>query len=483
MIQIDWCPDRESSIAIRLQIIDYFYKKIESGEWPSGASLPSQRALAEQFDVNRSTIVSALSELIEGGVLESHGRGGTKVASEAMSFMTLSQAKWQDYIKEGIHMPNYKTIKIINDAEPNEGMIRLSSGEASPDIMSDEKMQYVLSEVSQSIKGFGYDFPKGMVELREQICSYLKNVGIDTSPSCIMICSGALQAFQLISIGLLQQGSTVFVENPSYIYSLQILQTLGMRRVGIPIDNEGIKGNLIPKQIRKSHASILYTIPNFQNPTGITMSLKRRKELISICEKERLPIIEDDVYSELWIDEKPPAALKSLDYAGNVLHIGSVSKTLSPGLRIGWIVGPETVISRLADIKMQMDYGSSSLSQMTVSKWFETGLYHAHLNDMRTALRKRRDFALQLLDHYFSDLGIWDIPKGGYYIWVKIHGKVSMSKVFEEAFNRSVLMYPGYIYGTSENRALRISYSYASFDDLEKGIRVLAEVIKSIMLK
>ncbi len=310
---------------------------MKSGDWPVGALIPPQRELAQLFGVNRSTVVSALNELTADGLLEGHGRGGTRVANNALPLMKLTQAKWQEYIEDGIHMPNYKTINLINESEPDESMLRMCSGEASPDMFSVERMQTVLGEVSKEISNLGYEWPKGMTSLRENLSKYLKTIGINASPNCILIVSGALQAFQLISIGLLQPGSTVFVEKPSYIYSLQILQTLGMRRVGIPIDDEGIQGHQIPAQIRKNKASILYTIPNYQNPTGTLMSLNRRKELINICNNEKLPIIEDDVYGELWIDEPPPETLKSIDTNGNVLYVGSVSKTLSPGLRIGWL--------------------------------------------------------------------------------------------------------------------------------------------------
>ena len=480
MLQMDWKPDKALKTSVKSQIIDFVIDKIQTGEWPAGALLPSQRELAAIFEVNRSTIVAALSELIARAVLESHGRGGTKVATEALSFLHLSQAKWQDYIDDGIHMPNYNTIKMINESEPDETMLRLSSGEASPDMFSKDRMKVILNEVSKDVGSLGYDWPKGMSCLREEISKYLKTIGIDVSPNCILIVSGALQAIQLISIGLLQSGSTVFVEKPSYLYSLQILQTLGMRRVGIDIDQQGIIGSQIPSQIRKSHASILYTIPNYQNPTGTLMSIERRKELIQICKNEKLPIIEDDVYGELWIDEKPPSTLKALDDSGNVLYIGSVSKTLSPGLRIGWVVGPETVVNRLADIKMQMDYGSSSLSQLAVAKWFETGLYYEHLFEMRAQLKKRRDFTLELLNHYFKEIATWEIPKGGYYVWLQIKGNFSMVKVFESAYKQGILLYPGYIYEASRNQALRISYSYATFDDLEKGLKALALIIKGL---
>lgn len=483
MIQIDWKPIKNSDKSIRDQIVGYFLEKIMSGSWPIGAIIPPQRELAQVFGVNRSTVVSALDDLKADGILVGKGRGGTFVAENNFSVGTATQAKWQQYIEEGIHIPNYKTIKMINENEVDSSILRLSSGEATPRIFSKEKMQYVLSEVSKEIENLGYEGPTGMLVLRKEISKYLKGIGIEADPNSILIVSGALQAIQLIAMGLLQRGSTVFVEKPSYLYSLQILQTLGMRRMGIPIDEDGILCDGISQQLNRNRTSIIYTIPNYQNPTGRVMSLDRRKELIELCTKEKLPVVEDDVYGELWIDEPPPVSLKSLDESGNVLYIGSVSKTLSPGLRIGWVVGPETVINRLADIKMQMDYGSSSLSQLTVAKWFETGMYQEHLKEMRYQMKKRRDFVIEILDRYYKDIAVWVIPKGGFFVWIELKETISLYKVFEEALKQKILFYPGYVYDVMPNNYLRISYSYASFEQLEIGLKQLALIIKGRLAK
>ncbi|MCK8061602.1 MULTISPECIES: PLP-dependent aminotransferase family protein [unclassified Fusibacter] len=481
MIQIDWKPDKNSNVPIRTQIITYLTSKIRSNDWPVGTVLPTQRTLAEYFKVNRSTIVSALDELKADGIISGNGRGGTKVIDIPSFLGAASQPRWQHYIEDGIHIANDSTIKRINQSEPDESMLRLSSGEASPEMFSKDSMRIVLEEVAKDIGNMGYEWPRGMLGLREQLSEYLLTLGIRTNPKGILIVSGALQAIQLIAMSLLQPGSTVFVEKPSYIYSLQILQTLGMRRVGIPLDKDGMQAKLIPGFIKKNHASIIYTIPNFQNPTGATMSLERRNELLEICKKEKLPIIEDDVYGELWIDNPPPPSLKSLDRSGNVIYVGSVSKTLSPGLRIGWIVGPESVIDRLSDIKMQMDYGSSSIAQLTVEKWLETGLYQVHLNQMRHALKKRRDLTLQLLGVYFSGIASWNVPQGGYYVWVEMNGQINLHKMFEEAFKYKVLLYPGYIYQSHSSKAFRISYSYATDEELESGISQLSKIIRTLL--
>lgn len=483
IVEVNWQPDRKDSKPAYVQISDYIANKIKCGEWTAGSFLPSQRELAKLFKVNRSTVVIALDELKSMRLVETNGKGGTRIACCKISIYGNVQPNWQSYIDEGIHISNLDTIQVINKYEFSPKFIRLSSGEASPELFPSEQMEKVLAEVSKNMKSLGYEEPKGMPYLREQICSYLKDCGIYTSPSNVLIVSGALQAIQLISIGLLQPGSTVFLEKPSYLYSLNIFQSIGMRRCGINMDFQGICAENICPQQPKHRQSILYTIPNYHNPTGIVMSKERRSELLKVCSRGQIPLVEDDVYRELWIDRKPPATIKSMDDNGTVLYVGSVSKTLSPGLRIGWIVGPESVVDRLGDIKMQTDYGSSSLAQLAVAKWMEAGYYNEHNNNLRRHLALRRQATLEALEINFKNIAEWNIPEGGYYIWITFKYPIRMNNLFDEALKNGILMYPGYLYDTCMNQSLRISYSYAEINDIRKGIYILGEIAKRLMKK
>lgn len=166
------------------------------------------------------------------------------------------------------------------------------------------------------------------------------------------------------------------------------------------------------------------------------MSKKRREEILAASENAQLPIIEDDIYRELWIDEIPPDPIKTIDKNGHVLYIGSLSKTLSPGLRIGWIVGPEPVIERLSDIKMQTDYGSSSLSQRVAAEWFTSGEYQQHLEQVRSQLKVRRQLVMSLLETNLKNVAIWNMPKGGFFVWVKILPSLSMKLLYTKALTK-----------------------------------------------
>ncbi len=481
MFTTDWKPNKSSSVPLHKQITDFIKEKISNGEWTIGYRLPPQRTLAKELGVNRSTVVAAYDELIAEGLIEGKSGSGTRVVNNTWNLLaTAPPPDWNSYVKVGTHKPNLPTIQEINQAEFIPGIIRLGTGELSPDLIPRLTMKKVFQQLSNKEISYGYEEPKGLLPLREQISSYLKTIGISASPSSILIVSGALQALQLISIGLLHRDSAVLTEKPSYLHSLNVFQSAGMRLMGIPMDKEGIQANLIQPYKKQQKAALLYTIPSFHNPTGTLMTMERRKQLLDTCQQEQLPLIEDDVYRELWFDDPPPKPIKAFDKHGLVLYLGSLSKSLSPGLRIGWIVGPEPVVEHLADIKMQTDYGSSSLSQWAAAEWFSSGLYSKHLNEVREQLKARRDFTLDTLNKYFSDIAVWEKPTGGFYIWVRLLPSISMRKLFETALSEGILLNPGNVYDNQAEQYLRISYSFASLPELQDGLKRLSKMVKSI---
>ncbi|PGM69861.1 GntR family transcriptional regulator [Bacillus cereus] len=464
------------------QIIDYMKEKIENGEWPIGSKIPSQRQLAKLFHVNRSTVITALDELMADGLIQGQIGAGTIVTNNTWSLLaTNPPPDWSEYVKAGIHKPSKLMVREINEAEANKTLIHLSKGELAPHLFPLETMQSIIKNVSEELDYFGYEEQKGFYPLREAISEYVRSFGIHASPGSILIVSGALQALQLISIGLLHRKSTVLLEQPSYLYSLHVFQSANINLSGISMDYHGILPNDLLKRIKYSQKNnILYSIPCFQNPTGILMSKERRKEILKICEKEQLPIIEDDIYRELWIDESPPAPLKSMDKHGHVLYIGSLSKTLSPGLRIGWIIGPEPVIDRLSDIKMQTDYGSSSLSQRVAAEWINEGFYEEHVANVRMHLKERRQIMIRALNKYCADIASWDIPSGGVFIWLKVVHNIPMKKLFSEALSKGILLNPGRIYEEESDQYIRLSYGYASSEQMTYGVKLLSELIRKL---
>ncbi|MEB4887690.1 PLP-dependent aminotransferase family protein [Priestia aryabhattai] len=481
MTKVQWQPNKKSSISIYQQILVYIRKKITSGEWPNGYRLPSQRKLADELNVNRSTIVTVLEELKSYGFIESKKGSGTMVANNDNITKFVESVNWGELISSSAYESNNRIVKHINDLELEDEFIQLGKGELAPGLFSNNIMSSVIESVSSQINYLGYEEPKGYLPLRKAISQNLKEYDINVSENCILITSGALQGLQLISLGLLQNGSTVFLEEPSYLFSLKMFQSAGISLYGVGMDEHGIKLSDIPFSKKYKNHSALYCIPSFQNPTGVTMPIQRRKELLELSTQQNLLIIEDDVYRDLWFDAPSPKPIKSIEDSNNILYIGSLSKTLSPGLRIGWVVANEQVIDRLADIKAQTDYGTSSISQLIAYEWLNGDLYKNHLKELRVKLKYKRDLMIHYLNKYLSSLATWKVPEGGLFIWVEVKEKFSVQSLYLNMLKEGVLINPGNIYSTNYSNFIRLSFGYASKDQIRKGILTLAKQIKPLL--
>ncbi|MBW3092143.1 PLP-dependent aminotransferase family protein [Bifidobacterium sp. 82T10] len=524
-ISIDWTPDRASDVPVTEQIVDFMCRQVSSGAWPIGSRLPSQRALAEAFGVNRSTVIAAIGELADYGIVEGLHGAGTRIVSNTWSLMLPGAPDWADYVSSGFFRANNATMQTINRMEFARGVTRLGTGELDPRLFPRDMWRRVAREAADEIDAIGYPEPEGTPALREAIAAHMRATGVDCTAEQILVTSGALQALQMISVSLLSAGSTVIAEAPSYIKSLQVFQSAGIRLAGVPMDGDGLRvdalramldgsanrsddsgadttgaglpsnaqsaapitppdfrsGSAIQRPVpspisrRRTDDAVLYTIPTNHNPTGVTMPDARRRELIDCCVANRLPIIEDGAYQDLYFGDGPaPTPLKSLDKTGMVITLGSASKALAPGLRIGWIVADRSIVHRLADVKMQMDYGASTLSQWVYARFLDSGLYDEYVAGLKRELRRRRDAALDTLDRLFAGLAHWTVPQGGFYIWLTFDQPVKIGRLFQLALERGVLLNPGDVYDFEGDNALRLSYSYTTPEEFARAAAVLA---------
>jgi len=471
---MNWQPNRQGEMTLQQQIVTWITEHIERGDWVAGTKLPTQRQLALQFGVNRSTVQQALEELKAAGILESKVGSGIFVAQNSWhSLITQSQPNWQSFIDTSLHKPNYHTIQLINEYEQRDDIIRLGTGELAPTLLPTAEIEASLKELSLQPKALGYSSPQGSDKLREAICEYVKKRGIYAKPKNVCIVSGALQALQLVAVGLLEQGSIVFQEQTSYLNSVHPFQSVGMQMLSIERD-EQLAQTLAQK--KRKRQAVFYAVPTLNNPTGGVWTSFEKRQLYQACKASRIPIIEDDVYHELLFEAATPP-IKSMDDSGQVLYIGSVSKTLSPGLRIGWLIGPTTVIERLADIKMQTDYGSSAISQEIVLHWLQSGKYEKHIQSLRKELLRRANFVEGILQKSFTEIASWDKPKGGFYIWLRFHEPIVDKELFTKLLHRQVLINPGYIYDSQDTQHIRLSYAYATEEELEIGLKILYECV------
>jgi len=471
----EWLPDRSSKIPIYRQIIHFISAQIQSGAWEVGTQLPSQRDLAAKLGVNRSTITTVMDELAADGIIESNFKGGTRIISNTWTLLLSENSIWNRYVNLGSFKSNHAMIQAINRLEFTPGILRLGTGELDPALFPSELWKKAVKPL-ENIPSLNYLEASGLYQLRCAIVRYVTKFGIIATPDQVLITSGSLQALQLISVCILSADSVVYTEAPTYLKSLQIFQSAGITLESIPMDEEGILHHRLPRTDQRTR--ILYTIPTNHNPTGITMSNQRRKALFEYCGVTRIPIIEDGAYEELYFDKQHHQPIKQMDLNGDIIYLGTVSKTLSPGLRIGWVIASEPIIDRLGDVKMQMDYGASSVSQWIMTEFLNSGMYEQHLEQIRTEMEKRRDHGVRVLRQYLGDRVSFKSPAGGFYIWMRFNKKIPMQKLFEEAVKVGVLLNPGDIYDYAPTNALRISYSYLSCGEFEEAVKRLAGITK-----
>jgi GntR family transcriptional regulator of abcA and norABC len=480
-VQMMWKPDRNSNQPLFQQIADNLEKRISYGEFPPGSLLPSERSLAEQLGVNRSTVILAYSELRSLGIIESRSGSGTRVSKFIWGVTPKHTPNWHRYAEGGSFLPNLPFMRRIREAlKRNSSLIDFASGELSADLAPVEEINRLMSEQSYT-SYLGYDNPQGYVPLRQAVAGYLEQYrGIQSTESSILITSGSQQSLYLITQCLLSPGDAVAIEDPSYCYSLPMFQSAGLRLFRLPVDSKGVRPEDIRQLYKKHRIKMVFLNPSYQNPTGTILDQERRVQILDIASELGLPIVEDDPFSLTAFDGSPPKPLKSIDTVGSVLYIGSFSKIAASGLRIGWMVAPQSVVERLADARQQMDFGLSVVPQKVAAQFLNSAYFGPHLDRLRMNLIYKRDLLVVALQKELAELVEFSIPHGGLHLWCKIKPEINDSKLLEEAIRRGVIFVPGSVYG-SEAGYVRLTYARARTEDISSGISKFAAALHATL--
>lgn len=477
-----WKPDRNSKKALFEQIADHLEQRISFGEFPPGSLLPSERKLAEQFDVNRSTVISAFAELRSMGIIESRSGSGTRVSTSKWGATPKHTPNWSRFAEGGNFLPNLPFLRRIREAlAQNPSLIDFASGELSADLApTDEIAELMRGNAYTSY--LGYDNPQGSIPLRQALVDYLNNYRrIRTTDSSILITSGSQQSLFLITQCLLSPGDAVAIEDPSYCYSLPMFQSAGLRLFRLPVDNNGVQPEDIRTLYKKHRIKMVFLNPNYQNPTGTLLSDERRKQLLDVICELGLPIVEDDPYSLTSYEGVPPLPLKSMDTMGSVLYIGSFSKIAASGLRIGWMVAPRSIVERLADARQQMDFGLSIIPQQIAGQFLQSSYFAPHLERLRIQLQFKRDLLIKSLEKELSGLIEYTVPEGGLHLWCKLLPNIPDGKLLEESIKNGIVFVPGSVYG-SDLGYVRFTFARTKLEDIELGIAKFARALRELIL-
>jgi GntR family transcriptional regulator of abcA and norABC len=477
---VHWKPDLEISEPVFRQIMRYFEERIITGELSPGQSIPSERSLAEGLNVNRSTVSMAYDELRSTGLIRSVRGKGTQVSEDLWGVIPSRIPNWNLYTSKGAFLPALPLDLRIREASNMPGIINLARSELSPDLFPVSALQRLLRKMSLTIP-LGYSDPRGAQQLRETLVRHLgEQHGMHVDSDQILITTGAQQSLHLITQCLLAPGDSIALEGPSYAYSLSLFTSAGLRLFQIPMDENGLQPEEILTLYRRHKVRMVFVNPTYQNPTGTTLTLQRRRRLLEICSQLRLPIVEDDAYSALTLDDtvKPPSPLVSMeDGTKNVIYLGSMSKTVAPGMRIGWVVGPVSVIQRLADAKEQMDLGTSAISQQLARTFIESGEWTAHIKKLQKNLFIRRNCMIRALGRLADKNVTWTVPHGGYHVWCRTNLTARDSDILEMGIRNKILFVPGGLYG-AERGYVKFSFARATTEEIEEGIHRFGETLR-----
>ena len=395
----------------------------------------------------------------------------------------LGNAQFADRLKNMSGNVIREILKLISQPD----MISFGGGMPSADAFPIEDVKKIMTDIVSTADTniLQYSASEGYAPLREYVAGWLEEKGIKALPEEVLILSGSQQGIDLMAKSFINVGDSVIVENPTYLAALQIFKTYEAQFTIADVDAEGINIESLRKALETNQErnKLLYLVPTFQNPTGLTMSAQRRQEVMELVTNYEITVIEDDPYGSLnYSGEKIPA-LKSFDKNGQSVYLGSFSKIISPGLRVGFAVGPKEIINKMVIGKQATDVHTSNLSQMIVYEFCKRGLLAPHIDRINSGYKEKRDLMLKCMEEYFPAEVKWTTPAGGLFIWAEMPQGVSTVKLLEEAIKEKVAFIPGnsfFASGGGEN-TMRLNFSNASPESIEKGMKKLGGVITNFL--
>lgn len=369
----------------------------------------------------------------------------------------------------------------------NLEVISLAGGRPDPETFPANDIKEIVQNIltKDSARALQYSSTEGLSELRKCILDYLVKDGVKGDLDNIIISSGSQQGLDLVGKVFLNPGDVAIVELPSYSSALDAFRSYGGELVGIPIDEEGMRMDLLEEKLTQlkskgEKVKFIYTISNFQNPAGVTMSLSRRKKIIEIAHSFNIFIIEDNPYEELRFEGDPLPSIYSLDNIGFVISLGTFSKIICPSLRIAWILGNKEILRKIVILKQATDLCASILNQLMVYEYIKLGKLEKNIKSNVEIYKKKKDTMLNALKKYFPPEVTWTKPRGGFFVFVTLPEYINADEMFKEAIEENVAYVIGsafFVNGKGQN-TMRLSFSQSSMENIEEGIKRLGKVIK-----
>ena len=394
---------------------------------------------------------------------------------------------WQ--LAERAHAMNPSAIREILKVTERPGILNFAGGLPSPETFPIEAMRAacasVLAEGSPVAKpSLQYASSEGRPELRQWVSAELGKQGATVSPDQVLITTGSQQGLDLIAKVLIDKDSRLLVESPTYLGALQAFTPMQPAVESIESDSGGVCPSALREALQKGERPrFIYLLPNFQNPTGRTMDEARREAVIAVCREHGLPVVEDNPYGELWFDAPPPKPLLAR-WPEGVVYLGSFSKILAPGLRLGYIVAPPALYPKLLQAKQAADLHTPGFNQRVVAEVIKDGFLDRHIPTIRARYHAQRDAMLAALARELGPTGAeWTQPVGGMFVWVRLPERLNAQALLPKAVDAGMAFVPGapFYAGEPDARALRLSFVTSTPEQIDKGMAALGRVVQQAM--
>ncbi|MEE4313511.1 MAG: PLP-dependent aminotransferase family protein [Desulfofustis sp.] len=481
--------DKKPGSPIYQQISEFFSQAILTGKLTADTRLPSMRSLAQDLGVSRITVENAYARLEAEGLVASRVGSGTYVLPVlpiTVSPSSGDDSAWpvwqQGPLARSKRSLQDSLFRHLADGHGGTDPVYFSGGIGDPCLFPVREFGRVMQRVIRrdGMEGLSYGEPNGYLPLRRTISQVMTSLGICINPENILVTTGSQQALSLVVQALLRSDDMVIVEQPTYNGALDLFEALHIRPIGVPVDEQGMCVEQLEPLLQTYHPKLIYTIPNFQNPTGACLSSSRRRALLALALRYNVPILEDDYVGDLRYDGCTQPALKSLDPCGTVIYVSTFSKMLMPDLRVGFLAADGPIYETLVNLKCLNDLATSNLTQRALNSFLSVGSYQAHLRKTIRIYKKRREAMVAAVDRYLNGCVAYSVPQGGLFLWLRLIGQVDGGALIRQAVDAGVGFAPGagfFIDKSAGEQFLRLNYAYQTEVSIDKGIRRLAEAL------
>jgi 2-aminoadipate transaminase len=481
----------ESHIPLYVQLRDQLRALVYSGELRIGDRIPASRELAGQLGVHRTTVANAYAELESEGLIQGHVGRGTFISGVGAKQFTPAPpsngnghggVRWESLFAD--ERAEDGLSRLMPDVPP--GAITFTSARPAEEFFPMEDFRScanaVLRTSSRSILQLGAT--DGYEPLKQVLREMLREEGMEVRPEQLVITSGCQQSIDLLARLFLRPGDTVALENPAYPGAISVFGAARIRTLGVPVStdgaNPGINLDALESALIQNRVKFILATPDFQNPTGTTLSADSRRRLLDIGARYQVPIVEDAIYSRLVLRGSRSPSLKSLDRAGNVIQIDSFSKIAFPGLRLGWCIGPDSAMERLRLIKQSADLHTDQLGQAVLAEFIKRGHLARHLARMKKVYRSRLEAMEEALQKHMPDGATWTSPSGGMTVWVRLPAGFDAGELLIHSRERNIFFVPGrhFYMQRPEPNTLRLGFSTVCEKDILRGVQVLGDLVR-----